>query len=248
MRVGIRRNRVGRHRSRNLNPIVTQLTRILRYSSVLFLITSGGSMADDTAKLAKQVPDGADIAYLPNLGDANLNSARIACAFGDMPEIVEESLARNGNPSPVHDYCHAVVREATSRENWGHLYGRMQPDRAVDEFNLIVTASGKNLKQYENAAHVTKDLPCELAFDAGYTWFSLNRAVGKAEPSISDDEIAQGAAQCFDPAVEIGSYTGLVAGARLAYRDIQDKLLASITPEATPLVEARKGERVQEPN
>lgn len=197
-------------------------------------------MADETAK---QVPDGADIEFLPNLGDDLLSNARIACAFGDMPDIKAKAIARGDNPSAVLPYCHAVVREATSREKWGDLYAQMQGEKALDEFNLIVAASGKDQTQYENAAGVTKELPCELAFDAGYTWFSLNRHTGKAEPTISDAQIDVGAAQCFDPATDVGSYTGLVAGARLAYRDIQDKLLAQVTPENTPTVTVQRGER-----
>ncbi len=199
-------------------------------------------MADETSK----IPDGADIAYLPKLHDLDINSARIACAFGDMPEIVAEAMARNGNPSPVHDYCHAVVREAANRERWGDLFTRMQGDKALTEYNLVVAAAGKNLKQYENAAGITKNLPCELAFDAGYSWFSLNRHSGQPEPTLSETQIDVGAAQCFDPAVDVGSYTGLVAGARLAYRDIQDRLLSQVTPETTPTITAQK--REVEPN
>lgn len=192
-------------------------------------------MAGDDENL---IPDGADIDFLERTHANTLNEARIVCAFGDMPDNVAESEARGGNPSPAHAYCHAVVREAANREQWGHLYSQMQPNQALPEFNLIVSAARSNQSHYQNVDGVRKILGCELAFDAGYVWMSLNRGSGQPEPSINEGQIDRITEQCFAPDSEAGSYAGLIAGARLAYRDIQDRLLAGLSPEATPAAPA----------
>jgi hypothetical protein len=228
----------------NLNPIVTQATRFLRYSTVLFCLSVGGAMAGDDENL---IPDGADIEFLERAHEDSITEARIVCAAGEMPDNVAASEARGGNPSPVHAYCHAVVREAANREHWARLYTAMQGEEAVDEYNLVLAAAGDNLSHYTNVDGIRKELPCELAFDAGYIWFSLNRHFDRPEPSINDDQIDIGVQQCFDPTVNVGSYTGLVSGARLAYRDIQDRLLAGLSPEATPAVPAHTAETARLP-
>jgi hypothetical protein len=178
-------------------------------------------MAEDDERLVTRTADFWINVDIPNSSDDMNLDARIGCAAGDQPEILAELFDGNEYEEiPPHRYCHAVVREAANRENWGHLYTQLQPGKAIDEFNRIVDAAGKNLAQYENVEGVTKDLDCELAFDAGYVWFSLNRDSGKAVPDVSEDQINSFAAQCFDPKANVGSFTGLAVGARLAYREL----------------------------
>lgn len=184
---------------------------------------------------------------IPNTSDDMLLDMRINCAAGEQPNILAGVVERNDLEAiPTHRYCHAVVREAANRENWAGLYTWMRGEKAVDEFNRIVAAAGKNLSRYENVEGVAKNLNCELGFDAGYTWFSLNRNSGKSVPEISEEQIDAFAAQCFNPAADVGSFTGLAVGARLAHRDIQERLLSQVVPEVTPTVTAQNREVVPE--
>lgn len=143
--------------------------------------------------------------------DIGLRNIRENCAEGKVPSLIPDYL-------PPERVCLTVIEEAVSRGQQADLYSQIQPGKAGDEFNLIVAASGRNEPHYANVTGVKRELPCELAFDAGFVWALLNQQTEAVEPTIGDDQIRLGTTQCFDPDVNVGSYTGLVAGARISRR------------------------------
>lgn len=166
---------------------------------------------------SEELPEGFLIAGVVNKSDDNLNAARIVCAFGLEAETQAEAVAKGGSSVDIPSYCHAVVREAVKRDRAFHLYSRMQPDKAGDEWKLILQASIANATRYVNAEGVKKELPCELAFDVGYVYGGVG-AEETISPELSNDQITQMARNCF--LGEDGSaVNAVIAGARLAQRD-----------------------------
>lgn len=165
------------------------------------------------------LPEEFAIRFIPLDTDTQLGSRRVACAFGDMPDIRAEMQA-SGSPFPaVSEYCLSVLHESARRDLGAYLYFRMQPDAVMDEFDRVMAASGKSRDEYVNAAGATRELPCELAFDAGYAFGHWNPAVQVA-PELADVEIDRWTQACFDPAQTLSSKHGLVAGARQAQRNL----------------------------
>lgn len=144
--------------------------------------------------------------------DDNLNSSRLICAAGGMPNVVRRVKAQGVATQIVpKDYCPAVLAEVIRRNIQTYLYGRLQPSNPSEEFNRIIKAAIANQTEYVNVEGVSKYLKCTLAYDVGRVYESYN-ANDLAVPDWSESKLATIKEACFAENSSTASVNGLIAG------------------------------------
>lgn len=200
-------------RTGNLNRNVIHALICLLYIMSNNIIKSGDAMASNS-------PDNFMITTIPDRSDNMLNSARIGCAFGDMPKILANT-AKEGHKVPeVAAYCTAILKEAAKRGQQARLYTAMQPDHVVDELQRVMQSAFKGQNSYVNAEGITKEHLPPLAFDAGYVYGSWNPDKAVA-PGATDAVIAQVTESCFLKGSTASIRNCAIAGARTAQKDLK---------------------------
>lgn len=168
------------------------------------------------AMALEALPDDFFLVTISNASDDHLNAARVACAFGDITNVVENIRSHNIKTQIIaKDYCPAVVAEAARRGNHGDLYGRMQHEMAADEMKLILMAASQGQHSYINAEGQERELSCEMAFDMGYMY-------GDANPNKailadwSDAALKRVVKRCYERLVKESTKATFLVAARLA--------------------------------
>jgi len=165
-----------------------------------------------------------------------LAKVRQNCASGQMPQILAKVRRDNpGEQVPAADtYCVTAMGVSGRRNTLLDLYINialqeqgyselhfaeqaqlLQHDEAGQTAGRIFRAAGIGATSYVSITGKSRDLPCPLALDAGFTWGYRNS--GKAQPyALNAKSAAAIARACYDPSNREISVAGQTMSAQKA--------------------------------
>lgn len=165
-----------------------------------------------------------------------LAKVRQNCATGQMPQILAKVRRDNsGGQIPAADtYCVTAmgvsgrrnalldlyINTALQEQGYSELHFAeqaklLQHDEAGQTAGRIFRAAGSGAASYQNITGQSRNLPCSLALDAGFTWGYRNP--NKPQPyELTEASAAAIARACYDPSIREISVAGQTMPAQKA--------------------------------